>query len=276
MIYYTNNNKDLIFNKAREKAYTALLETLDFLYGKDNISELDFKKLWLSNISNRNNVIAQGWYNPPIDGMAVLSDDKLNFDSLRNEEFFSDNTIIDWNNGYLYAYCSPVEKSDGYIGDMSITLYFGKDERVIEHFKNVRKAIQDIFDNLEIFNSPKDLYNYSLDVFKNHHLVSNVISRTDNMPSNLGHTFTHLDNAENKEMLNENDIKYLSTNRQFINVQADWKFIDGIQFTIEPQLLSLDNPDLYKVTHHYVAKKVEDGFIICNDIDYLLDRYGLK
>ena len=74
----------------------------------------------------------------------------------------------------------------------------------------------------------------------------------------------------------KNDIKYLSINRQFINAQADCKFIDGIQFTIEPQLLSLDNPDLYKVTHHYVIKKVEDGFIICNDIDYLLDRYGLK
>ena len=275
MILYTSDNNELVFNKARQKAFLSLLDTLDMCFGKTDTTEKKFADLWLENMHRKGGLFQNGWYDPPKSGIAVLTDQRLNFDSLRNENFFSDDSLIDWKEGHLYAYCSPVERSDGHIGDMSVTLYFGKDEKIISHFKNVRGAIQDIFDALPEFEYACDLYEYSLSVFAKRGLMSNMISRTDTSPSNLGHSFTHLDDPEKDEYLTRDQIDHLSKTRRFINPDANWKIEEGMQITIEPQLLSLSDPSLYKVTHHYVVKKSGDDYIICNDIDLILRRIGL-
>ncbi|MBR4471638.1 MAG: M24 family metallopeptidase [Erysipelotrichaceae bacterium] len=275
MVLYTSNDNDLIFNKARQKAVMALQETIDEFYGKKGITEKAFAQRWLDKMSEKGEIFGKGWYCPPPYGMAVLSGKRLNFDSLRNEEFWSNDTLIDWEDGLLYAYCSPVEKSDGYIGDMSITLYFGKDEKIREHFRNCRKAAQDIFEYLNVAEDPDELYAYSLKAFKNRGLRSNVISRTDPKPSNLGHTFTHLNEGREKEELNQEMINHLSSSRKFLNGSSGLSFEEGMQFTVEPQLISLTDESLPKVTHHFVVKKKDDDFIVCNDIDSLLNRFDL-
>ena len=38
---YTQSNKNLIFNNCRQKAYSSFKKTLDSLYGKENITEMD-------------------------------------------------------------------------------------------------------------------------------------------------------------------------------------------------------------------------------------------
>ena len=48
-----------------------------------------------------------------------------------------------------------------------------------------------------------------------------------------------------------------------------------MQFTIEPQLISIENHDLPQISQHYLIKKTKDNFIICNDIDLLLKKYQL-
>ena len=253
----------------------ALEESIDELYGRDGITEKIFAQVWLDKMSEKGEIFAKGWYCPPPFGMAVLSGNRLNFDSLRNERFWSNDTPIDWKDGFLYAYCSPVERSDGYIGDMSITLYFGKDEKIREHFRNCRKAAEDIFEHLSATTGPDELYAYSLKAFENRGLRSNVISRTDPKPSNLGHSFTYLEEGRDEEELSQKMIDHLSSSRKFLNGFDRWSFEEGMQFTVEPQLLSLTDENLPKVTHHFVIKKKDDDFIVCNDIDSLLKRFEL-
>ena len=275
MISYTLHNEDLVFNSARQKATCCLEKTLDELYGKSGISEKIFAGHWLERMSEEESLFEQGWYCPPPYGIAVLSDERLNFDSLRNEEYWPSNRQIDWQSGFLYAYCSPVDRKTGYIGDMSVTLYFGKDERIREHFCNCRGAAQDIFEHLKETKGPAELYDYSLKVFESRGLRSNVISRTDSMPSNLGHSFTHLKDPSVAARLGSEEIKELSSSRNFLNENAGWQFETGGQFTVEPQLLSLADPSFPKVTHHFVVRKTDEGFIVCNDIDGLLNKYHL-
>ena len=275
MINYTLENKDFIFNAARQNAVKCLERTIEEMYGIDDVSEIEFASRWLELMSQDKTVFARGWYCPPPFGLAVLSGERLNFDSLRNREFWPSEKAIDWKNGFLYAYCSPVDKVSGYIGDMSVTLYFGEDEKIKEHFRNCRKAAQDIFEHLEESSGPAELYDYSLKAFEKRNLRSNVISRTDNMPSNLGHTFTCLEKISGSDKLSEEEIDHLSSSRRFLNASADWEFTDDLQFTVEPQLLSLGDEALPKVTHHFVVKKKDTGFIVCNDIDALLRKFDL-
>ena len=275
MIRYTLENENLVFNSAREKATACLEKTLDELYGREGISEKIFAGQWLRHMSEEEDLFEQGWYSPPPQGIAVLSDERLNFDSLRNEVYWPSDRMIDWNDGFLYAYSSAVDRKTGYIGDMSVTLYFGKDERIREHFRNCRVAARDIFEHLDLSDGPAELYAYSLKVFEERGLRSNVISRTDAMPSNLGHSFTRLDDPSSVSKLDKAEIDHLSQARKFLNASAKWEFVKGEQFTIEPQLLSLKDPSLFKVTHHFVVRKTDDGCVVCNDIDRLLEKYGL-
>ena len=101
---YTQNNKELIFNNCRQKAFLSFEKTLDSLYGKDNITEIEFQKEWFKNLEQEENVIADGWYNPPPYGMAVLFGDRVSFDSLRNEDNWPKDIIIDWKKDLMYAY----------------------------------------------------------------------------------------------------------------------------------------------------------------------------
>ncbi len=275
MIRYTLENESLIFNGARQEAVSCLEKTLDEFYKEGGISEKMFADRWLQLMSENEGLFEQGWYSPPPYGIAVLSDERLNFDSLRNREYWPSDRKIDWNDGFLYAYCSPVDRKSGFIGDMSVTLYFGEDERVKDHFRNCRGAAKDIFEHLQMTEGPGELYGYSLNAFAKRGLRSNVISRTDFMPSNLGHSFPHLKDASRLSRLGKKEIDELSSSRKFLNASADWNFEQGVQFSIEPQLLSLADPSLPKVTHHFAVKKADDGYIVCNDIDGLLIRFGL-
>ena len=275
MILYTSQDEKLIFNRARNIATSSLIKTLDELFGLEGVKEKDLAARWLSNMKEDRDIYAAGWYCPPPKGMAVLTGKRLNFDSLRNEKYWPNDTVIDWKEGYLYAYCSPVDKLSGLIGDMSVTLYFGEDEKVKNHFRNCRRAAEEIFEDLAKVKDPCELYRDSLKIFNDKGLLSNVISATDSSPSNLGHTFTYLKDKKDKKELSKEDIGQLSHDRRFLNGEDDFEFEEGMQFTIEPQLLSLEDKDLFKVTHHFVVQKRKDDFIVCNDIDVLLKRFDL-
>ncbi|MBR3355779.1 MAG: hypothetical protein IKG47_10590 [Oscillospiraceae bacterium] len=273
MIYYTEEGYPS-FNHARKTACFSLDRTLDELNGIEGISELIFRDQWAKNMSESNDVFADGWYSPPPMGIAVLSDDRVNFDSLRNPEYWAGDTEINWK-GILYAYASPVDRVSGYIGDISVTLYFGNDNRIIEHIKKCHEATMTVFNRMNECGTAGDLFRMSQRVFEEYRLKSTVISRTDNMPINLGHTFPFLSGISDKIKLSAEDKLTISTSRLFLNATADWGFDDNLQFTVEPQLVSLDDPSMPKITQHYVVKYIEGDFIVCNDIDGILNRYSL-
>lgn len=267
---YTQNNKELIFNNCRQKAFLSFEKTLDSLYGKDNITEIEFQKEWLKNLEQEENVIADGWYNPPPYGMAVLFGDRVSFDSLRNEDNWPKDIIIDWKKDLMYAYCSPVDKQTGIIGDMSITLYFGKDKRILNHMNNCHKAVKEIFDNLNNIKDSYSLFDLSERIFEKHKLKNCVVSKTDNTPLDLGHTFPRWENVKDK--LEDEDIKMISKSRKFINKNTNWEIKENMQFTIEPQLISTEDTSLPQISQHYLIQKNSDDYIICNDIDEIIQK----
>lgn len=273
MSYLIENKKT--FNIARQKAFDSLCITLDTLYGRCNISEIDFKNEWYHNLEKQNDIIADGWYNSPPKGMSVLFGDRVSFDSLRNEKNWANNTTINWNKDLLYAYCSPIDKISGIIGDLSLTLYFGKDEKIINHIKNCYNAIQEVFNNLNNFQNSQELFIGSEKIFTKHKLKNCIISKTDDTPLDLGHTFPKLDNIQNKNSLTEEDKQKISQARMFINKNSKWIFAKELQFTIEPQLISTENPELPQISQHYLVKRSKNEFILCQDIDYLLRKFTI-
>ena len=233
-----------------------------------------FRDSWFKNMSDSFDVFADGWYSPPPKGMAVLSEGRVNFDSLRNPYNWSDDTVIDWD-GVLYAYASPVDRKNGYIGDISVTLYFGHNEKIIDHVKNCHEATMAVFERMSEGETARDLFRISQNVFEQYHLKSTVISRTDNMPINLGHTFPYVMNVSEKDILSEEDKLSVSRARKFLNETAEWTFEEGLQFTVEPQLVSLDDTEMPKITQHYVVQANNGDFLVCNDIDRILKKYLL-
>ena len=273
MTFYTEKGSPS-FNRAREVACLSLEKTLVEMHGEANVTELMFRDRWLDNMRGTGDVLADGWYSPPPKGAAVLTNDRVNFDSLRNPYNWSDDTEIYWN-GVLYAYASPIDRESGYIGDISVTLYFGRDNKIIDHVKRCHEATMAVFERLGEAETAGELFRISQSIFEQYHLKSTVISRTDDMPINLGHTFPFLTDVQQKETLSEDDKLTVSRSRKFLNAGAQWGFEDDLQFTVEPQLVSVDDPSLPKITQHYVVQAKNGNFTVCNDIDRLLEKYSL-
>jgi len=269
---------NITFNRARYAAYTGLVETIAFGTQKNNFTELDFRDLWLKNIQKHEGVIASGWYAPPPHGMAVLAGttnypSRISFDTLRNEPNWPTNNVINWKTNLLYCYCSPLNNEYGMPGDLAITLYFGNDERIIRHFQNTHKATHEVINALAYVKNSNELFDVSQEIFASHHLKNCVISKTDLLPLDLGHTYPRVLNPLQSN-LSADDHKIISKARQFINATSFWDFTEGLQFTIEPQLVSLDDVTLPQISYHYLLCKQED-FWLCNDVDALMDDYNL-
>lgn len=261
------------FNNGRKVAFQALKETLEFYINKENTTEKTFFDMWQRNIVKEGNVIADGWYCPPPKGMAVLFGDRISFDSLRNQQNWVSDVEIDWKNDMFYGYCSPVDKQTGRIGDIAVTLYFGRDKEIIEHIKKCYQSVSEIFSRLDTLKNSKELFDCSQEIFQKYRLKNSAISKTDIIPMNLGHTFPRLEGLQNKDSLTDEEKGIISKARKFINESSCWDFEDDIQFTVEPQLVSLDNPELPKIAQHYLIKKTRDQFIVCRDIDELINKY---
>jgi hypothetical protein len=275
MVRYTLEDESLVFNRERQKAYRALEETVDSLYGREEVTESGFRDAWLRRISGEGNPPAGGWYCPPPFGMAVLTGSRLSFDSLRNPEFWPGNDAVDWKEGSLYAYASPVDPVSGWMGDLSVTLCFDGKGKLAGHIRNCHEAVMELFGRMEDAATAAELFRISEEVFASRGLRSNVISRTDAMPTNLGHTFERLDGGLKGTAPDAAERAELSGKRRFLNAAAGWRFEAGLQFTVEPQLVSAEDGSLPKVSQHYLIRAEEDGFTVCNDLDALLSRFGL-
>lgn len=266
--------KQETFNKTRQKALESFCTTLDELYNKE-ITEIAFKNKWYENLAKEADIIADGWYNPPERGMTVLFGNRVSFDSLRNEKNWSNHTEINWEKDLLYAYCSPIDKTTGMIGDISLTLYFGEDKKIRQHIKNCHKAVNEVFDALERVKNSQELFEISQQIFAKHKLKNCIISKTDNMPLDLGHTFPILEGLINQDKLTEQEKAQISKARKFINGDTNWDFTEGMQFTIEPQLVSTEDLNLPQISQHYLVKKYQEEFIVCKDIENILIEYNL-
>lgn len=271
---------NLEFNRARNIAFKALQATISESKNLNDVSEIAFQKKWLNKIQETKDIIADGWYCPPPMGMSVLTSgtnypSRTSFDSLRNEINWPSDDLINWKENLLYVYCSPVDIESGLPGDIAATLYFGDDTLIKNHFKKTYKATQEVINILTNIKNSRELFILSQEIFAQYGLKNCVISQTDRIPLDLGHTLPSLQNIVGGHLSEEQKIE-ISKSRKFINGESSWDFQDGMQFTIEPQLVSLDDNYMPQVSYHYIVEKRNDNFILCNDVDMLIDEYQLK
>lgn len=270
--------KDVYFNQARHIAFQSLCLCLDECYNKKGISEKRFSELWMNETAKHEDIITNGWYSPPPMGIAVLSGGetypiRINYDSLRNPKYWPNNNVIDWNNDLFYVYYSPLSVSNNMPGDISVTIYFGKNSKIRDHFKRTHEATLEIINNIELCDSSKELFIHYESVLKKHKLLGCGLSNTDIALTNIGHTLPVIELNNCKDISNEKR-REISQARAFINGITSWTF-DNTQFTIEPQLMSAIDPELPQISYHYLMCKRDDGFHFCNDVDFLLKRFDL-
>src|SRR5580704_785107 len=128
------------FNPCRTSAFNAFCATLAEMKGASHVTEIQFRDAWLAQLQKDKTLYASGWYAPPPYGMSVLfasdkNPERLSYESLRHEKSWPGKSEADWN-GFLFAYSSCVSRETGNVGDLDVTLYFGSDPKMKEHYRN--------------------------------------------------------------------------------------------------------------------------------------------
>lgn len=270
---------DCNFNYARKCAFEAFVKTMQECYKQKNISEKLFSEIWLNNMSENKGIIAEGWYNPPPKGIAVLAGSveypsRISYDSLRNKEYWPSDNIINWESDLFYCYCSPLSREDGLPGDFTITLYFGDDVHIREHFKNTFRVTNEILNSMSGISNSHELFNLANKILEENKLLGCGLSSTDPALTNFGHTFPNID-LENSDILTDEQIKIISQARKFINSTTNWPLEPNQQFTFEPQLRAYDNIDLPQVSYHYLINKKDGKFLVCDDVNSIMKNFDL-
>lgn len=254
--------------RARRVCALAFEEAIDDLYGRAAVTEMDFRDAWLAKIRQRQEMTASGWYSPPPLGAAVLagtesSPQRIGFKSLRDPSFFPGNAHIDWNAGYLYAYCSNVSLETRFPGDFSTTLYFGQESHVREHFLGALNAARELASRSIEEESSLEVFRLGQSIMREHGLSNTVHSVTDIAPLDFGHSLSRIPSSTELHAygLSPETCSLISRSRVFINEVSDWSLSGVDAYTIEPQMIATARSAMPKVTYHYLVSKSDGGVL---------------
>lgn len=286
-----------ICKQTRKIASDTLAKVLKQVLENDKeVSETQFRDLWLEELRKHSEIFPDGWYEPPPNGMVVLFASKDNpkradFISLRPEEYWPKKDIfLDKKEGDAYFFASPTNRQVGLAGDFSINIYFGKDPVIKSHLESSVKLDKQIFEFIKIGMTFSEVFQYADDSIKKLGLRNNIVSITDPGGLNIGHTipFSYEDLSDNelkilkKAQQNWDGFKtMISKKRRFVSKREDLKVSPGMAFTIEPALKVISNEEIPMTMFHQIALIYENGekelisgfdeiFKIAG-MDYLLD-----
>lgn len=268
-------------NTGRKLIFEALRATLDELFGREGVTEVLFRESWLDKLRERTNLSLNGWYSPPPKGVSVLfgtdgSPERLTFRSLRQPKFWPNKSAMDWSRGLLYAYCSLVDVQTGLPGDFGLTLYFGNDPAIRAHFTNSYEATRTVLSFIQLDSTSFRVFCDAERVFKEAGLRNSVVSVTDAVQLDLGHSLPVVPPATfgGRRVLTKSLCDSISKARRFINGASDWPLRSTGQVTIEPQLVCLSNPLLPQLSFHYVVS-FGNSLRVFDECDQLFRVFGL-
>lgn len=261
-----------ICKQTREITADALYNALKkLLESKKPISEAMLRDAWLFELRKHSELFPDGWYMPPPHGLGVLFGTKENvgrlyFKSLRREKNFPRKDVfLNKKNGLVFLYAGPINR-DGIIGDMEMTLYFGRDKEIIDYLKLYYRLIKQIIDFIEIGLTFRAVFEYSEKLFAKHGFVNAIVSMTDPTSKNIGHTIPFI---VDEMTLDEKDIlrnekwselcKLVSNKRIFLNAKEEVKITPNMAFTIEPGVRMEDRIDMPFVAFHTTVLIHENG-----------------
>jgi len=243
----------------RSIASNEFYRSLNHFRGKV-VTELMFRDFWLDGIRTATAIFQNGWYSPPELGCAILfatgtNYQRVDFVSLRTPESWPSNCELDWENGLVYVFCSPVDRRLGEIADFTAFHYLGNDRAVTEHIAECRSVHAKILSKLQPGMTSLQFHAECNTIVNCSNLYIEGHSNTDPAKINFGHSFTTLpvNRLTGPDLLTEEDINYLSISRRFINAIDDWRLADVRCFSVEPRLRSRSKSFLPQVSLHTIA-----------------------
>lgn len=257
----------------RKISADSLLNTLQkVLNTNEPVSESQFRDLWLSELKTHKELFPDGWYTPPPHGIGVLfsNDDdfkRTNYKSLRPEENWpKKNVFLNKQNGMAYFFAGPVEKKDYMIGDFGLTVYFGKNKKIIDYITTCYQITKDVFSYAEVGMKFSDITKYCTKLCSDSNLINTIESSTDPTGSNIGHTIPSTENEwtkEEKEVFTngpwEKICKQISSRRIFLNESEQTTLTKGMAITIEPRPRNKNDPTIPMVSFHTTGLFHENG-----------------
>ncbi len=266
-----------VIKNTRQIAINALMNVLKVVLSNTlQVSEAQFRNLWLGELRKHKEIFPDGWYIPPPSGIGVLfagqnNLNRGNWQSLRPKEFWpKENLFLNKASDIVYLYVGPVDRASGMIGDFGMTLYFGQDIKIINHLISSYKAIKETFEGLHEGMQLKDAASLGHDILMKKGLLSNLVSTSDPAGSNIGHTipFTESEITPDERLLIRNfqpgaswqlvsDV--LSKRRKFLNNLESLPISRGLAFTIEPRPQSTTDITVPMAYFHTIAVFHEDG-----------------
>ncbi|MDO8639510.1 MAG: M24 family metallopeptidase [bacterium] len=266
-------NNQQICKKTRRISSDALHTSLKNLLKKDKpFSEVDLRDYWLLELHKEHSIFQDGWYIPPPHGIGILFGtpdykSRQNYKTLRLQRMWPDkNIMLDKKNDLVYAYSSAVDKQTCIIGDFGLSIYFGKNRKIIKHFKQVFETNKIIFEYLKTGMKISDITKYALKVINKKGLVNNIVSTSDPTNTNIGHSIPGIyegwTSEEKDEMSSGNSqiiADTISKKRVFVNIKEQTIVKPGMAFTIEPRLLDLKNKEIPLVSFHTIILIRKNG-----------------
>ena len=259
-----------------------LLKT--FLTTNDRISEQEFAQAWLKRLRENELLFPEGWYQPPPSGVVVLFGqpplfERLQFSSLRMQEYWPKNTHYLNDESLVYAYYSPVDRESGLIGDMAITLYRGSNSAVREHITAALQITADVVEYAEIGMPLASLYAYGTERIRKADLINRTVSITDPHGIDIGHTIpwsygTQSEQEENVLKGSDRDKiwKMISSKRRFLDSTNDLIIAPNMAFTIEPKVASSSLPT---VSFHIIVVFLNGEKRVISGYQSLFSHFGM-
>jgi len=194
------------------------------------------------------------------DGVTVV-------EAVREKEWWpKKNIFMDRESGLLFFYASPVDKKMGIIGDFQLTIYFGKNPKIIELLKKNLNISKKIFSKISPKIRFRDITGIASKLLKKEGLVNAIYSTSDPINFNIGHTIPF-----SNESMSDLEMKTLgkgswdkvsemiSKKRVFLNLKEDLRVEPEIAFTIEPRSKPKNNLSIPIVSYHTAALFYKNG-----------------
>ncbi|MEU6534560.1 hypothetical protein [Streptomyces sp. NPDC047000] len=268
--------------RTREAAASNLL---DALRGPGEKSERGIQDRWLHGMGKLSGICAEGWYQPPPGGAAVLvghagdAHARLNYHSLRHEQTWSRSDIPLADDSLVYAYASPFDRNSAMIGDIGVTLYRGADDTIRRHLATCWELTRKVAGYAEVGMELRTLFRYSQREIRSAELV-NETSATRSGLSNIGHTLpwsygTY--SAEALRCLHAGDTAALrsviSDARVSIDDRAVLRIEPDMALTVEPQISAESAP---LCSYHVIVAFSGGVKEIISCFEDLFDEYGME
>jgi hypothetical protein len=251
----------------------------------DELTESTIRDRWLALLASDPKLLPEGWYQPPPGGINILvgagpTFDRINSIAHRSPALWPKPDKVLQADSMMFAYCSPVHRASAMIGDFQITLYRGSERRIREHIGRCFAATADIAASATFGMTLGELYEHAEQILGDYQLANNSRSTIGRRrTANVGHTIPWSFGGYSPDIfaaIARSDIAAVADEvrraRIFIAPGQTQRIVDDMAFTIEPQMTSIDGP---QVSFHVIVAFSKGARAIYSNFRPLLEHFDM-